>query len=65
MYGRLVGDIIMSEDDRNINQWLAGEGWAFPTFYNSMTGEEITILILKVKLHVPIQTGYGKIILLL
>jgi endonuclease YncB( thermonuclease family) len=49
VYGRFVGDIIVSRDSdgtnrRNINQWLAGQGWAFPTFYNSMTSKEIRIL---------------------
>ncbi len=57
VYGRLVGDIIIDrkplgdiviskdlKNELNINQWLAQEGWAFPTFYDSMTVGEITTL---------------------
>ena len=49
VYGRFVGDIIVSRDSngtdrKNINQWLVEQGWAFPTFYNSMTSKEIRIL---------------------
>jgi endonuclease YncB( thermonuclease family) len=57
VYGRFVGDIVISKDndgntsnnsnEKNINQWLVEEGWAVPTFYNSMTDEEIRILDLK------------------
>jgi endonuclease YncB( thermonuclease family) len=48
IYGRFVGDIIMPKAPRkisNINQWLSNEGWAFPTFYNSMSNDEITTLL--------------------
>jgi endonuclease YncB( thermonuclease family) len=43
-YGRFVGDILveMNNTEININNWLIEKGWAFPTFYNSMTNEEIT-----------------------
>jgi endonuclease YncB( thermonuclease family) len=49
IYGRFVGDIVISRDDSwtdstNINQWLIGQGWAFPAFYNSMTLQEIETL---------------------
>lgn len=47
VYGRFVGDIIVSKDGidkKNINQWLVEEGWAFPTFYDSMTRGEISTL---------------------
>ena len=60
MYSRLVGDIIISKDEKNINQWLAEEGWAFPTFYNSMTGEEITILDSKSKVARTNSKGIWK-----
>ena len=41
-YGRMVGDVIIPEgNDFNVNEWLAAEGWAFPTFYASMTPAEI------------------------
>jgi len=52
VYGRFVGDIVIRDAeraDRNINQWLVKEGWALPTFYDSMTGEEISILANKGK----------------
>jgi endonuclease YncB( thermonuclease family) len=42
-YGRLVGDIEVEAPRGavNVNQWLAENGLAFPTFYSSMTDEEI------------------------
>lgn len=45
-YGRLIGDIIVQRQghDFNVNRWLLEEGWAFPTYYNSMSREEITAL---------------------
>ena len=46
-YGRLVGDIYVTVNGRekDVNLWLCQEGWAYPTFYSSMTGEEINTLI--------------------
>jgi len=52
IYGRFVGDIVIpaaERADRNVNQWLVREGWAFPTFYDSMIGDEISVLINKGK----------------
>jgi endonuclease YncB( thermonuclease family) len=42
-YGRLVGDIWIEEDDKeiNVNHWLIERGWAFPAFYSSMSADEI------------------------
>ena len=40
-YGRLVGDIIVKKGKKNVNQWLVENGWALPTFYETMTAEEI------------------------
>ncbi|HWN52250.1 MAG TPA: thermonuclease family protein, partial [Xanthobacteraceae bacterium] len=42
-YGRFVGDIVVSKGgkDVNINHWLVEQGWAFPTFYDSMMVQEI------------------------
>jgi endonuclease YncB( thermonuclease family) len=42
-YGRLVGDIeiAMNGAPVNLNHWLAEQGWAFPTYYSSMTNDEI------------------------
>jgi len=46
-YGRLVGDIEVTMSGKlvNINQWLVEQGWAFPTFYSSMTNDEINTFI--------------------
>jgi len=46
-FGRLVGDIFvtMSGSEQNVNHWLCEKGWAFPTFYSSMTNQEIDDLI--------------------
>jgi endonuclease YncB( thermonuclease family) len=46
-YGRLVGDIEATIGGKpfNINQWLVEHGWAFPTFYSSMTNDEINTLL--------------------
>lgn len=46
-YGRLVGDITVDGPGSGINigRWLVQEGWAFPTFYNSMAENEIQLLI--------------------
>lgn len=42
-YGRMVADIIVQigGHDVNVNTWLLTQGWAFPSFYNSMSGDEI------------------------
>jgi endonuclease YncB( thermonuclease family) len=45
-YGRFVGDVhILTGTKLNINQWLVKEGWAYPTFYSSMSNQEIQTLI--------------------
>lgn len=46
-YGRLVGDIEVTVNGRlvNLNQWLVEHGWAYPTFYSSMTNEEIDAIL--------------------
>ena len=46
-YGRLVGDIEATIGGKlvNINHWLVEQGWAFPTFYSSMTNDEINTLL--------------------
>jgi len=45
-YGRFVGDVEVDIDNqqRNVNRWLVAEGWAVPTFYTSMTADEINTL---------------------
>ena len=42
-FGRFIGDIVVTigGQEQNANQWLAANGWAFPTFYSSMTNQEI------------------------
>lgn len=47
VYGRCVGDIEVSLNGQsvNLNQWLVQQGWAFPTFYSSMSEAEIRQLI--------------------
>lgn len=40
-FGRAIGDVYISDSDRNINQWLVKNGWAFHDFYNSMSKLEI------------------------
>jgi len=42
-YGRLIGDILIHHQGQtvNVNHWLVEHGWAFPTFYDSMTAQEI------------------------
>lgn len=46
-YGRLVGDVIVriGRKNLNINEWLVREGWAFPTFYSSMSEAEIKTFV--------------------
>ncbi|HEX3855007.1 MAG TPA: thermonuclease family protein [Polyangiaceae bacterium] len=46
MYGRFIGDVIVTGTDGNevdLNLWMVQNGWAFPTFYTSMTKDEITV----------------------
>lgn len=43
-YGRMIGDVLVTGkhgQDIDVNLWLAENGWAFPTFYASMTAKEI------------------------
>ncbi len=42
-FGRFIGDIYVTigGKEQNVNQWLCTNGWAFPTFYSSMTKQEI------------------------
>jgi endonuclease YncB( thermonuclease family) len=45
-YGRLIGDIILSpgHNEVNANHWMCENGWAYPTYYSSMTPTEINQL---------------------
>ena len=49
MYGRFIGDVVLTKDSKNVNLWLVEEGWAFPTYYNSMTKQEIQNIDAKAK----------------
>jgi endonuclease YncB( thermonuclease family) len=42
-FGRLIGNVLVKigGQDVDMNLWLAENGWAFPTFYNSMSEREI------------------------
>lgn len=41
-YGRVVGNIrVGAKFATDVNLWLVSEAWAFPTFYSSMSKEEI------------------------
>jgi len=46
-YGRMVGDIEVTihGNTLNLTHWLVEQGWAFPTFYSSMTNDEINTLL--------------------
>lgn len=46
-YGRMVGDIEVKigANTINLNHWLVEQGWAFPTFYTSMTNDEISTIL--------------------
>jgi endonuclease YncB( thermonuclease family) len=46
-FGRFIGDILVTINgkEQNANHWLCENGWAFPTFYSSMTNQEITDVI--------------------
>ena len=46
-YGRFIGDILVKigGNEVDINLWLVEQGWAFPTFYASMSNEEIQTLL--------------------
>jgi hypothetical protein len=48
-YARLVGDIVVTAGgaNENINHWLIAAGWAMPSFYSSMSREEIEPLVEK------------------
>lgn len=46
-YGRLVGDIWIrvNGQQKNVNLWLVREGWAYPSFYDSMKANEINAVL--------------------
>jgi len=46
-FGRMIGDIIVNPGPHevNANHWMCKNGWAYPTFYSSMTPKEISDLL--------------------
>jgi len=46
-FGRFIGDIFIQTggEEQDVNHWLAANGWAFPTFYSSMSSQEINDII--------------------
>jgi endonuclease YncB( thermonuclease family) len=44
-YGRVVGNVRL-RGDFDVNLWLTEQGWAFPTFYSSMSETEIKALLM-------------------
>ena len=47
VYGRLIGDlhVVIQGNEINLNRWMVEEGWAYPTFYASMSEQEIEALL--------------------
>ncbi len=46
-YGRMIGNVHVRVNGQlhDINYWVVKEGWAFPSFYDSMTLEEINPIL--------------------
>jgi endonuclease YncB( thermonuclease family) len=46
-FGRMIGNVIVTIGGKEVdaNLWMAENGWAFPTFYTSMTADEINEII--------------------
>jgi len=47
IYGRCVGDILVTINgqEANLNHWLVEQRWAFPSFYSSMSKQEISHIL--------------------
>jgi endonuclease YncB( thermonuclease family) len=61
-YGRFIGDVIILKDkkeSKNINHWLVENGWAFPTYYVSMTTQEIKTIESKVAIAISNKLKLG------
>jgi endonuclease YncB( thermonuclease family) len=59
MFGRFIGNIQVQIGGQwvDANLWLAENGWAFPTFYNSMTPTEISDVLTRT--NAARQKGLG------
>ena len=46
LYARLIGDILVDTGAKQVNltHWLAQNGWAYPSYYNSMLPSEVNAL---------------------
>ena len=50
VYGRFIGNVRLGNQfDLDINTWLVEHGFAYPTFYTSMSREEIDELLIAMK----------------
>jgi endonuclease YncB( thermonuclease family) len=63
-FGRFIGDIIVTigGKEQDANQWLCENGWAFPTFYSSMTKNEIDTFTQLSEAARKNKTGIWKIV---
>jgi endonuclease YncB( thermonuclease family) len=60
-YGRFIGDIIVGKGE-NVNLWLIRNGWAFPTFYTSMSVEEMKAVLSEWEMGKKIINRIGKMV---
>lgn len=51
VYGRFIGDILVTKSGQQVdaNHWLVRQGWAFPSFYDTMRADEIRAILREVK----------------
>ena len=63
-YGRLIGDIAVKDaaQELNANEWLLENGWALPTFYNSLSREEISHLFAIGRASAKAKKGVWKLL---
>ena len=61
-YARFVGNILVTigAQDVNVNNWIVEQGWAFPTFYTSMSDAEIEELRTKWEAGKNVANRVGK-----
>jgi endonuclease YncB( thermonuclease family) len=61
-FGRMIGNIIVTiggaEQDANL--WMAANGWAFPTFYVTMSAQEIGDVTTRIKSAKQAKKGIWK-----
>lgn len=61
-FGRMIGDIFVTIGGRehDANLWMAENGWAFPTYYISMTPQEISDVATRVTAARQAKKGIWK-----